>query len=169
MRKIWKSHLWRLIFGCGCSLVKGGALTNGLPFYQHTNWPREMSFLSSQGYQAFMANLLIGQGHTGFSFLVTFSSIAATLQHFYLLNVLSGWKLVKSTSISHQGSWKHLVASKLAKLKYSRSSKKNWDYLKLTQYSYGGWNSTEINSRGQFGGKCSRVSKKCANLAIKLT
>ena len=61
-----------LYLAVAVALWKGGALTNGLPFYQHTNWPREMSFLSSQGYQAFMANLLIGQGHTGSSFCYFF-------------------------------------------------------------------------------------------------
>ena len=50
-----------LYLAVAVALWMGVALTNGLPFYQHTNWPREMSFLSSRGYQAFMANLLIGR------------------------------------------------------------------------------------------------------------
>ena len=90
--------LWWLLFGCGCnSLVKGrGFNKRALPFYQPTNWPREMSFLSScSGYRAFMANFLIGHRFS-------FSPTAATLQHSLPPKCSFGRKLVKSTSIRRQ-------------------------------------------------------------------
>ena len=83
VHEIWKSRWRRVIFGS--ILVwgrEGGAFTNGLPFYQRANWPREMSFLSQgQGYPAFVANFTIRQKQVslfGFSF-----QLETTLQHIF--------------------------------------------------------------------------------------
>ena len=76
-KSVEASYIW--LDSC---VRQGGALTNGLPFYQRANWPREMSFLSQgQGYPAFVANFTIRQKQVslfGFSF-----QLETTLQHVF--------------------------------------------------------------------------------------
>ena len=76
-KSVEASYIW--LDSC---VRQGGAFTNGLPFYQRANWPREMSFLSQgQGYPAFVANFTIRQKRVslfGFSF-----QLETTLQHIF--------------------------------------------------------------------------------------
>ena len=75
-KSVEASYIW--LDSC---VSQGGALTNGLPFYQRANWPREMSFLSQgQGYPAFVANFTIRRA--GFSFWLFVSTGNHFATHF---------------------------------------------------------------------------------------
>ena len=75
-KSVEASYIW--LDSC---VRQGGALTNGLPFYQRANWPREMSFLS-QG-QGFQLSWLTSQSGKQVSLFGFSFQLETTLQHIF--------------------------------------------------------------------------------------
>ena len=140
-KSVEASYIW--LDSC---VSQGGALTNGLPFYQRANWPREMSFLSQgQGYPAFVANFTIRRAGFSFWLFVSTGNHFATRFLYKMSFSEKNFSNPRQSVIDAPENWKQVLEN------LKMGLKRNW-----TKF------------RASIVQKMQPSVKNCANLVIKL-